>query len=270
VKLITAIWSAPRTDQARLIIALTPELDEPENRHSRRLSSGRSHACCGAVRNDCLQFHFPARFSHASRASASVGNSQPRPLSFHEWQPILLSMRPSMLRHGCGYALANAGHHTRALQRGSATRTSSTRCAIPSWRRTGLRTSGDRLGLGRGRSRTACRSKLDRLMTLSTSAVAVYCCSDSRSSLSNRVFSIAMTAWLAKFFRPHFNRRIASTIINELAAAKIASNKKSLCAPQDHNRRQTARRALGDSRSAGDKYDLALFVGEPIERLLDG
>ncbi len=32
-------------------------------------------------------------------------------------------------------------------------------------------------------------------MTLSTSAVAVCCCSDSRSSLSRRVFSMAMTAW---------------------------------------------------------------------------
>ena len=37
-------------------------------------------------------------------------------------------------------------------------------------------------------------------MTLSTSAVAVCCCSDSRSSLSSRVFSMAMTAWAAKFF----------------------------------------------------------------------
>ena len=48
-------------------------------------------------------------------------------------------------------------------------------------------------------SSTACRSKVERLMTLSTSAVAVCCCSDSRSSLSRRVFSMAMTAWLAKF-----------------------------------------------------------------------
>ena len=32
-------------------------------------------------------------------------------------------------------------------------------------------------------------------MTLSTSAVAVCCCSDLRSSLSRRVFSMAMTAW---------------------------------------------------------------------------
>ena len=35
-------------------------------------------------------------------------------------------------------------------------------------------------------------------MTFSTSAVAVCCCSDSRSSLSRRVFSIAITAWAAK------------------------------------------------------------------------
>jgi hypothetical protein len=35
-------------------------------------------------------------------------------------------------------------------------------------------------------------------MILSTSAVAVCCWSDSRSSLSNRVFSMAITACLAK------------------------------------------------------------------------
>jgi hypothetical protein len=34
--------------------------------------------------------------------------------------------------------------------------------------------------------------------TFSTSAVAVCCCSGSRSSFSSRVFSMAMTAWLAK------------------------------------------------------------------------
>src|SRR5882724_12820341 len=48
-------------------------------------------------------------------------------------------------------------------------------------------------------SSTVCRSKVERLMTLSTSAVAVCCCSDSRSSLRRRVFSMAMTAWRAKF-----------------------------------------------------------------------
>jgi HTH-like domain len=35
-------------------------------------------------------------------------------------------------------------------------------------------------------------------MTRSTSDVAVCCCSDSRSSLRRRVFSMAMTAWSAK------------------------------------------------------------------------
>ena len=36
-------------------------------------------------------------------------------------------------------------------------------------------------------------------MTCSTSDVAVCCSSDCRSSLSNRAFSMAMTAWAAKF-----------------------------------------------------------------------
>ena len=36
-------------------------------------------------------------------------------------------------------------------------------------------------------SRTGCRSKVERLMTLSTSAVAVCCCSDTRNSLSSHV-----------------------------------------------------------------------------------
>ena len=52
------------------------------------------------------------------------------------------AVHPHMLRHGCGYALANAGHDTLPCRPGSATRTSSTRCAIPSLRRTGSRTSG--------------------------------------------------------------------------------------------------------------------------------
>src|SRR5215510_9770535 len=55
-------------------------------------------------------------------------------------------------------------------------------------------------------SSTSCSFSAERLMTLSTSAVAVCCCSDSRSSLSNRAFSIAMTAWAANLLvgeRPH-------------------------------------------------------------------
>src|SRR6516165_1683877 len=46
---------------------------------------------------------------------------------------------------------------------------------------------------------TGCRLPGELEMTLSTSDVAVCCCSDSRSSLSSRAFSMAITAWLAKF-----------------------------------------------------------------------
>ena len=55
-------------------------------------------------------------------------------------------------------------------------------------------------------SNTACKSEPELLMTLSTSLVAVCCSRDSerssvrwRSSLSRRVFSIAMTACAPKF-----------------------------------------------------------------------
>jgi len=48
---------------------------------------------------------------------------------------MAFSVFPHMLRHPCGYALANAGHDTRALQAlGSVTATSSTRRAIPNSR----------------------------------------------------------------------------------------------------------------------------------------
>jgi integrase len=52
-----------------------------------------------------------------------------------------------MLRHACGFALANAGHDTRALQAYLVTATFSIRCAILSWRRTGSRIFGDDGGL---------------------------------------------------------------------------------------------------------------------------
>ena len=55
-------------------------------------------------------------------------------------------------------------------------------------------------------SNTGCNSPGELEMTFSTSEVAVCCSSDSerssvrwRSSLSRRVFSMAMTAWAAKF-----------------------------------------------------------------------
>ena len=57
-------------------------------------------------------------------------------------------------------------------------------------------------------SSTVCRSKVERLMTLSTSAVAVCCWSNRESSRvractssNSRTFSIAITAWSAKVFK---------------------------------------------------------------------
>ena len=48
-------------------------------------------------------------------------------------------------------------------------------------------------------SNTGVSEPADELMTCSTSAVAVCCSNDSRSSLSSRVFSMAITACAAKF-----------------------------------------------------------------------
>ena len=56
-----------------------------------------------------------------------------------------------------------------------------------------------RVAFARIASKTGFTSPGDELMTLSTSDVAVCCSSVSRSSLSSRVFSMAMTACAAKF-----------------------------------------------------------------------
>jgi hypothetical protein len=48
-------------------------------------------------------------------------------------------------------------------------------------------------------SSTVCKSNVELLMTCSALAVAVCCSNDCPSSLSNRAFSMAMTAWAAKF-----------------------------------------------------------------------
>ena len=50
---------------------------------------------------------------------------------------------PHMLRHACGFALANKGHDTRSLQAYLGTRTSSIRCDIPNCRRLGSNTFGE-------------------------------------------------------------------------------------------------------------------------------
>ena len=51
---------------------------------------------------------------------------------------------PHMLRHACGFALANKGHDTRSLQAYLGHRKFSTRCATPSCHLIGSRISGDR------------------------------------------------------------------------------------------------------------------------------
>jgi integrase len=55
---------------------------------------------------------------------------------------LALKVHPHMLRHACGFALANKAHDTRALQATSATATSSTRCDTPNCRRAGSRIFG--------------------------------------------------------------------------------------------------------------------------------
>jgi len=49
-------------------------------------------------------------------------------------------IHPHMLRHACGFKLANDGHDTRALQHYLGHKTPS---GIPTWRPTGSRTFGE-------------------------------------------------------------------------------------------------------------------------------
>ena len=57
------------------------------------------------------------------------------------------SVHPHMLRHACGFKLANDGHDTRALQHYSGTKISSTPFAIPSFRQPASGSSGRTDGL---------------------------------------------------------------------------------------------------------------------------
>ena len=56
-----------------------------------------------------------------------------------------------------------------------------------------------RVALSNSARNTDSRSPGDELMTWSTCDVAVCCSSDCFSSLSSRTFSMAITAWAAKF-----------------------------------------------------------------------
>ena len=55
---------------------------------------------------------------------------------------LAFKVHPHMLRHACGYALANKGHDTRRYRPILATATFSTRLGTPSCRRRGLSISG--------------------------------------------------------------------------------------------------------------------------------
>ena len=63
----------------------------------------------------------PARSSATPSENVALSDSPPK--AFHALfgrigarAKMQFSIHPHMLRHGCGYALANAGHDTRALQ----------------------------------------------------------------------------------------------------------------------------------------------------------
>ena len=66
-----------------------------------------------------------------------------------------------MLRHSCGYKLANDGQDTRAIQHTSATARSRRRCVTPHWRRIASRVSG-RTGADQHCIVAFCGAKLAR------------------------------------------------------------------------------------------------------------
>jgi len=66
--------------------------------------SGRRHAFPKALGNESLVWPMTPKAFHA--LFGRIGERAKMPFPVH----------PHMLRHGCGYALANAGHDTRALQ----------------------------------------------------------------------------------------------------------------------------------------------------------
>ena len=94
--------------------------------------------------------------SSASRTQLRRSSSRPsaarhsRPAGFRKMIARLgvaadfgFPVHPHMLRHACGFKLANDGVDTRSLQAYLGPQaTSSTRCATPSWRRPASRTSG--------------------------------------------------------------------------------------------------------------------------------
>jgi integrase len=89
-------------------------------RHVHRgYSCGRNVVAVSGV--GCCACHRPSarpqeQKGHAVRASDARRRNSRQRLGRRAGMPFTIF--PHMLRHGCGYALANAGHDTRALQAG--------------------------------------------------------------------------------------------------------------------------------------------------------
>ena len=109
------------------------------------------------------------------------------PIGFHrlvqrlgEAAKMPFPIRPHMLRHACGFKLANDGHDTRPCSTTSGTRTFSTRSGIPTWRPTGSRTFGGTDDGGAGsiapHERSSRSKKTTRHTVEITSSVAVGPC----------------------------------------------------------------------------------------------
>ena len=78
--------------------------------------------------------------------------------------------------------------------------------------------------LSRILSNTGAASATEPLITFSTSAVAVCCCSASRVSLNRRTFSIAITAWSAKV-----SASATSLSVNSPASARRTAKQPMAC-----------------------------------------
>ncbi len=96
-------------------------------------------------------------------------------------------------------------------------------------------------------------------MTLSTSAVAVCCWRDSRSSLSRRVFSIAITAWAAKFWTSSICLSVnGRTSWRYMKMAPISAS----LFEHGHGKDTSRLRRLDERDGAEIALDIGLLLGE--------
>jgi hypothetical protein len=117
------------------------------------LNAGRLHVRRAKNGSPSVQIRALRRLQREQEASPFVFCSERRgpmtPKAFHalfgrigERAKMPFPIHPHVLRHGCGYALANAGHELGRCKPISVTRIFSTPCATRSLRRIGSRISG--------------------------------------------------------------------------------------------------------------------------------